>query len=110
LFVVGFCYYLFLWFGFGFVPIILALVPFPLFPFFFLLVCKLQDGVGAGDVMQGELGDCWFLGAMSVVATRNDLMYPLFIAAHPEIGFYQVTRDQADGQIRQTHTERYMGK
>lgn len=27
---------------------------------------------------------------MSVVATRNDLMYPLFVCAHPEIGFYQI--------------------
>ena len=48
------------------------------------------DGVGSGDVIQGELGDCWFLGAMSVVATRNDLMYPLFVCAHPEYGMYQV--------------------
>lgn len=65
------------------------------------------DGVGSGDIVQGELGgasslrchvraltqprlDCWFLGAMSVVATRNDLLYPLFVSAHPEVGFYQI--------------------
>ena len=48
------------------------------------------DGVEAGDVVQGALGDCWFLGAMSVVATRDDLLYPLFVSAHPEYGFYQL--------------------
>ncbi len=48
------------------------------------------DGVGSGDIVQGELGDCWFLGAASVVATRNDLLYPLFVSAHPEYGFFQI--------------------
>ncbi len=27
---------------------------------------------------------------MSVVATRNDLLYPLVVSAHPDIGFYQL--------------------
>jgi hypothetical protein len=27
---------------------------------------------------------------MSVVATRNDLLYPLFVSAHPDLGFYQI--------------------
>lgn len=64
------------------------------------------DGVESGDVIQGELGDCWFLGAMSVVATRKDLMvsawllrcrfftrlpqYPLFVSAHPQQAIYQI--------------------
>jgi hypothetical protein len=47
------------------------------------------DGVEAGDIQQGELGDCWFLGAMSVVATRDDLLYPLVVSAHKLLGFYQ---------------------
>jgi Calpain family cysteine protease len=38
----------------------------------------------------GELGNCWALGAMSVVACRNDLLYPLFVCAHPEYGMYQI--------------------
>jgi hypothetical protein len=47
------------------------------------------DGISSGDIVQGELGDCWFLGAASVVATREDLLYPLVLSAHPEYGFYQ---------------------
>ncbi len=32
------------------------------------------EGIEPGDVIQGALGDCWFLGALSVVATRADLL------------------------------------
>lgn len=48
------------------------------------------DGVGAGDIVQGALGDCWWLGAISVVATRDDLLYPLFVSAHSDLGFFQI--------------------
>jgi len=48
------------------------------------------DGVESGDVIQGSLGDCWLLGSMSVIATRNDLLFPLFVSSHPEQGFYQI--------------------
>eukprot|EP01089_Gocevia_fonbrunei_P008738 TRINITY_DN2046_c0_g1_i4.p1 TRINITY_DN2046_c0_g1~~TRINITY_DN2046_c0_g1_i4.p1 ORF type:complete len:273 (+),score=43.67 TRINITY_DN2046_c0_g1_i4:89-907(+) len=41
------------------------------------------DGAGEGDVIQGELGDCWFLGALSVVATNVEILRPLFITASP---------------------------
>jgi hypothetical protein len=69
-------------------------------------------GSGSGDVIQGEVrcfawlcishvklvttekkqvGDCWFLGALAMCATRqNDLLYPLFVSAHPEFGFFQI--------------------
>ncbi|TYZ60474.1 hypothetical protein PybrP1_005788 [[Pythium] brassicae (nom. inval.)] len=36
------------------------------------------DGVCSGDVIQGNLGDCWFLSALSVVATRADLLHQTF--------------------------------
>ncbi|KAL8024927.1 putative WW domain, parvalbumin, EF-hand domain pair, peptidase C2, calpain family [Plasmopara halstedii] len=32
------------------------------------------DGASSGDVIQGNLGDCWFLSALSVVATRSDIL------------------------------------
>ena len=34
-----------------------------------------KDGMKASDVKQGELGDCWFVGALSVLATQDDLVY-----------------------------------
>jgi hypothetical protein len=37
-----------------------------------------QSNEGASDVIQGELGDCYLLGAMSVVATRKDLLDQIF--------------------------------
>ena len=42
----------------------------------------------SGDVIQGALGDCYFLGALSVIATRRDLLMPLFVSVHPELGLY----------------------
>jgi hypothetical protein len=34
----------------------------------------ITGGYEAGDVVQGALGSCWFLGAISVMATRPDLL------------------------------------
>ena len=48
-------------------------------------------GSGSGDVIQGEVGNCWFLGALAMCATRqDDLLYPLFVTAHPDQGFFQI--------------------
>jgi len=33
-----------------------------------------DDGVGSADCVQGKLGDCWFVSAMSVLATRHELI------------------------------------
>lgn len=34
----------------------------------------LDDGAESNDVMQGALGDCWFIGALSVIATKEYLL------------------------------------
>jgi hypothetical protein len=44
----------------------------------------MADGVGAGDICQGGLGDCWYLGALSVMATREDLLGLSFCTADGE--------------------------
>lgn len=36
------------------------------------------DGADANDVKQGKLGDCWFLGALAVMAGRDDLLKKCF--------------------------------
>ena len=34
-----------------------------------------KGGSSSSDVIQGSLGDCWFIGALSVMALRDDLLY-----------------------------------
>ncbi len=46
------------------------------------------NGVESGDVVQGILGDCWWLGAASIIAARDDLLYPLVVVQEPDCGFY----------------------
>jgi hypothetical protein len=48
------------------------------------------DGTAAGDVVQGALGDCWFLGALSVVAMRSDLLAHVLCGADVQAGRYSV--------------------
>jgi hypothetical protein len=36
------------------------------------------DGSSSGDVIQGNLGDCWFLGALSVLGTDEGLLAKCF--------------------------------
>jgi len=34
----------------------------------------IDAGAGAGDVKQGTIGDCWFVSALSVLVTRDELL------------------------------------
>ena len=34
----------------------------------------IDDGPAPNDVKQGKIGDCWFIGALSVLATRDELL------------------------------------
>lgn len=48
------------------------------------------EGVDEGDVIQGGLGDCWFLGALAVVATSTDnFVEHLFVQKKQDVGYYQ---------------------
>jgi len=51
------------------------------------------SGASAGDVVQGALGDCWFLGALSVLATNERQLTKVF---WPESNPEQF-RDQVTG-------------
>ncbi len=37
-----------------------------------------KDGSSSGDVIQGKLGDCWFLGALAVMGSKESLLKECF--------------------------------
>jgi hypothetical protein len=34
----------------------------------------MKDDAASNEVLQGDLGDCWFISALSVLADRDDLI------------------------------------
>jgi hypothetical protein len=48
------------------------------------------DGSSSGDVVQGKLGDCWFLGALSVLGTKEELLKKCFwnLDEYSDLGLY----------------------
>jgi len=44
--------------------------------------CLFGDGASADDIMQGALGDCWFLGSLSVLASNRT--YLKQVIPHPK--------------------------
>lgn len=34
----------------------------------------INEGASANDVKQGKIGDCWLISALSVLATRDELL------------------------------------
>jgi hypothetical protein len=45
------------------------------------------DGTTPGDVKQGALGDCWFLGSITSLATHSELLQNLMLYDGIEYGF-----------------------
>ena len=47
------------------------------------------NGADSGDIVQGALGDCWFLSAIACVAPRRDLLLNLFASTeYSQKGIY----------------------
>jgi len=47
----------------------------------------MKDGSCPGDVKQGELGDCWLLGALMVLATNSEMLQNLVYFDGIKFGF-----------------------
>ena len=48
------------------------------------------EGSSSGDVIQGQLGDCWFLGALAVMGANEELLLRCFwrLETFKEFGFF----------------------
>eukprot|EP00753_Platysulcus_tardus_P015043 PLAT4738.1.p2 GENE.PLAT4738.1~~PLAT4738.1.p2 ORF type:complete len:574 (-),score=302.24 PLAT4738.1:105-1790(-) len=63
------------------------------------------DGSSAGDVIQGQLGDCWFLGALSVVAMRESLLKKVFVSDRNRAKGIYTLKFNKDGIWRYVHID-----
>jgi hypothetical protein len=59
------------------------------------------DGSSSGDVVQGQLGDCWFLGALAVMGSREALIKECFWKgdSFKELGLF-VLRFHKNGAVK----------
>ncbi|KAJ7088897.1 hypothetical protein B0H15DRAFT_841074 [Mycena belliarum] len=46
------------------------------------------DGAGSNDLVQGRLGDCWFLSALSTMTTSKGLIEKFCVARDEQVGVY----------------------
>ena len=47
----------------------------------------IKDGFNPGDIKQGTLGDCWFLGSLLTLGTHPELLQNLIVFEGIEHGF-----------------------
>ncbi|KAK6988179.1 cysteine proteinase [Favolaschia claudopus] len=46
------------------------------------------DGASSNDIVQGELGTCWFLSALATMTTKKGLVEKFCVARHEDVGIY----------------------
>lgn len=59
------------------------------------------DGASSNDIVQGKLGDCWLLAAMSVLTCNKQLVHNICVVQEPEVGVYGFVFYR-DGEWHQT--------
>lgn len=59
------------------------------------------NGASSNDIVQGKLGDCWLLAAMSVLTCNKQLVHDICVVQEPEVGVYGFVFYR-DGEWHQT--------
>ena len=47
-----------------------------------------EDGATANDIRQGNVGDCWFLAALTALSGNPELIERLCVARDEKVGVY----------------------